>query len=311
MSHSFSVLVIDDEVINLQIISDILCDEVDIIMAKSGEQGVRKALEFSPDLILLDVIMPDMDGFETMKKLRQDARTCDIPVIFITALNDIDNEEKGLLLGASDYIQKPIHASIIKARVALHLKLINQHRILERLSTIDPLTSLANRRKYEETIRSEWTLMEELNQTLSLAVIDIDNFKQYNDFYGHAAGDVVLQRVATVLANNFIKNRDLVARYGGEEFVAIMPNTLKEEALQRINKCIAEVQAMAIACNIKAKNVVTISAGVASIAPTRHAKFEDLFAAADKALYMAKTSGKNQVKWEHVTISDTPQGSGD
>ncbi|MBJ7556652.1 diguanylate cyclase [Marinomonas spartinae] len=311
MSHSFSVLVIDDEVINLQIISDILCDEVDIIMAKSGEQGVRKALEFSPDLILLDVIMPDMDGFETMKKLRQDARTCDIPVIFITALNDIDNEEKGLLLGASDYIQKPIHASIIKARVALHLKLINQHRILERLSTIDPLTSLANRRKYEETIRSEWTLMEELNQTLSLVVIDIDNFKQYNDFYGHAAGDVVLQRVATVLADNFIKNRDLVARYGGEEFVAIMPNTLKEEALQRINKCIAEVQAMAIACNIKDKNVVTISAGVASIAPTRDAKFEDLFAAADKALYMAKTSGKNQVKWEHVTISDTPQGSGD
>ncbi|SBS39963.1 Phytochrome-like protein cph2 [Marinomonas spartinae] len=296
MSNSFSVLVIDDEMINLQIISDILCDEVDIIMAKSGEQGVRKALEFSPDLILLDVIMPDMDGFETMKKLSQDARTCDIPVIFITALNDIDNEEKGLLLGASDYIQKPIHASIIKARVALHLKLINQHRILERLSTIDPLTSLANRRKYEETIRSEWTLMEELNQTLSLAVIDIDNFKQYNDLYGHAAGDIVLQRVATVLANNFIKNRDLVARYGGEEFVAIMPNTLKEEALYRINKCISEVQDMAIACNKKDKNIVTISAGVASIAPTRDDRFEDLFAAADKALYMAKTSGKNQVK---------------
>ncbi|SBS26098.1 Phytochrome-like protein cph2 [Marinomonas spartinae] len=296
MSNSFSVLVIDDEMINLQIISDILCDEVDIIMAKSGEQGVRKALEFSPDLILLDVIMPDMDGFDTMKKLSQDARTCDIPVIFITALNDIDNEEKGLLLGASDYIQKPIHASIIKARVALHLKLINQHRILERLSTIDPLTSLANRRKYEETIRSEWTLMEELNQTLSLAVIDIDNFKQYNDLYGHAAGDIVLQRVATVLANNFIKNRDLVARYGGEEFVAIMPNTLKEEALYRINKCISEVQDMAIACNKKDKNIVTISAGVASIAPTRDDRFEDLFAAADKALYMAKTSGKNQVK---------------
>lgn len=304
MSNSFSVLIIDDEIINLQIISDILRSEVDIIMAKSGEQGVRKALELSPDLILLDVMMPDMDGFETMEKLSQDSRTCDIPVIFITALDDIKNEEKGLLLGASDYIQKPIHPSIIKARVALHLKLINQHRILERLSTIDPLTSLANRRKYEETIRSEWKLMEEINETLSLAVIDIDNFKQYNDFYGHAAGDKVLQKVAAILANNFKHNSNLVARYGGEEFVAIMPRTSKKEALQRLNKCISEVQEMAITCKKENDNVVTISAGVSSIIPNDGFKFESLFAAADEALYLAKYEGKNQVKWKNVTTSD-------
>ncbi|UTV99679.1 diguanylate cyclase [Marinomonas rhizomae] len=305
MPDSLSVLIIDDEVINLQIISDILRDEVGIIMAKSGEQGVRKALEFSPDLILLDVIMPDMDGFETMKRLSQDARTCDIPVIFITALDDIENEEKGLLLGASDYIQKPIHASIIKARVALHLKLINQHRILERLSTIDPLTSLANRRKYEETIRSEWELMGELNETLSLAVIDIDNFKQYNDVYGHAAGDKVLQKVATILDNNFNHNGDLVARYGGEEFVAIMPKTSKKEALLRIKKCIDEVHEIATICAKKDNHVVTISAGVASITPKKDLDFESLFAAADEALYLAKYNGKNQVKWKSVTTKDT------
>lgn len=304
MPHSFSILIIDDEVINLQIISDILREKVDIIMAKSGEQGIRKALEFSPDLILLDVIMPDMDGFETMKKLSQDPHTCDIPVIFITALDDIESEEKGLLLGASDYIQKPIHASIIKARVALHLKLINQHRILQRLSTIDPLTSLANRRKYEETIRSEWELMEELNETLSLAVIDIDNFKQYNDFYGHAAGDKVLQKVATILDNNFKHNGDLVARYGGEEFVAIMPKMTKKEALLRLNKCINEVQAMTITCNKKDKTVVTISAGVSSIIPKEDLNFESLFAAADEALYLAKYEGKNQVKWKSITSKD-------
>lgn len=304
MPNAFSVLIIDDEVINLQIISDILRDEVEIIMAKSGEQGVRKALEFSPDLILLDVIMPEMNGFETMNKLSQDARTCDIPVIFITALDDIENEEKGLLLGASDYIQKPIHASIIKARVALHLKLINQHRILERLSTIDPLTSLANRRKYEETIRSEWELMGELNETLSLAVIDIDNFKQYNDFYGHAAGDKVLQKVAAILSNNFKHNGDLVARYGGEEFVAIMPKTTKKEALLRLNKCIDEVHKMAITCHKKDKNVVTISAGVASITPKKGLSFESLFTTADEALYLAKHNGKNQVKWKSVNNND-------
>jgi diguanylate cyclase (GGDEF)-like protein len=304
MPNSFSVLIIDDEIINLQIISDILRNEVDIIMAKSGEQGVRKALELSPDLILLDVMMPDMDGFETMEKLSQDSRTCDIPVIFITALDDIKNEEKGLLLGASDYIQKPIHASIIKARVALHLKLINQHRILERLSTIDPLTSLANRRKYEETIRSEWKLMEEINETLSLAVIDIDNFKQYNDFYGHAAGDKVLQKVAAILANNFKHNSNLVARYGGEEFVAIMPRTSKKEALQRLNKCISEVQEMAITCKKENDNVVTISAGVSSIIPNDGFKFESLFAAADEALYLAKYEGKNQVKWKSAKAND-------
>ena len=304
MSHLFNVLIIDDEVINLKIISDILRDEVNIIMAKSGEQGVRKALEFSPDLILLDVIMPDMDGFETMKKLSQDTRTCDIPVIFITALDDIESEEKGLLLGASDYIQKPIHASIIKARVALHLKLINQHRILERLSTIDPLTSLANRRKYEETIRSEWELMEELNKTLSLAVIDIDNFKQYNDFYGHAAGDKVLKKVANILAKNFNHDRDLVARYGGEEFVAIMPEATKKEALQRLNKCIEDMNEMAISSHKKAEDIVTISAGLASIIPKKGLNFEYLFAAADEALYLAKYNGKNQVKWKSVSKRD-------
>lgn len=304
MPKSFSVLIIDDEVINLQIISDILRSEVDLIMAKSGEQGVRKALEFSPDLILLDVMMPDMDGFDTMKQLSQDPRTCDIPVIFITALDDIESEEKGLLLGASDYIQKPIHASIIKARVALHLKLINQHRILKRLSTTDPLTSLANRRKYEETIRYEWELMGKLHKTLSLAVIDIDNFKQYNDFYGHAAGDTVLQKVATILSYNFKHNVDLVARYGGEEFVAIMPKTTKREALLRLNKCIDEVREMAINCQNKDENIVTISAGVASIIPEKNGRFESLFAAADEALYIAKNSGKNQVKWTSVTTND-------
>jgi len=228
MNKSFSVLVIDDEIINLKVISEALRNEVNVIVANNGIQGIRKAQELQPDLIILDVMMPDMDGFEVIKQLHANKNTSSIPVLFITALNDMSNEEKGLLLGASDYLQKPIQAPIVKARVRLHLQLTHQRRMLERLAHVDALTSIANRRRYQEVLETQWKKLSSKQTSLTVIVLDVDNFKHYNDTYGHAAGDTVLQQVAIVLTHYFQQENDFVARYGGEEFVVLISEATTE-----------------------------------------------------------------------------------
>lgn len=298
MTEVQRVLVIDDEKINLKVISDILRDEVEIILAKSGPQGIRKAIEYMPDLILLDVLMPDMDGFETMSVLRHDVRTCAIPVIFVTALNDASHEEKGLLLGASDYIQKPLHTAIVQARIRLHLQLAKQRSMLERLANIDPLTSLANRRKYQEELTLQWEAAVEKKGSISLAVIDIDDFKKYNDCHGHAAGDKVLQQVADTLSEQFKQPQDLVARYGGEEFVVLLPDKTKDEALVVLQACREAIEKLNIPYDDQHHNgTVTISTGGVTFFPERDRDIESFFHKADEMLYLAKRNGKNRVLW--------------
>lgn len=297
MTEVQRVLVIDDEKINLKIINDMLCDDVIVMLAKSGEQGIRKAIEYQPDLILLDVMMPEMDGFETMSRLRHDVRTSAIPVIFITALNDSSNEEKALLMGANDYIQKPLHTNIVLARVRLHLQLVKQRKMLEKLANIDPLTSLANRRKYQEVIQQEWQNAIENQSYISLLVIDIDNFKQYNDCYGHATGDKVLQQVASVLANQVL-DQGLVARYGGEEFVILLPDHSKEESLDVAKRCMQGVEALNLAYSHEDfEGRVTVSVGGTTQLPSKNCRSEDFFNAADDMLGLAKKSGKNKILW--------------
>ena len=171
------VLIIDDEKPNLMILSEILRDEVEVILAKDGIQGVDKAVRYQPDLILLDVMMPGMDGFKVIEQLRRDARTSAIPVIFISALADAGHEEQGLMLGACDYVHKPFHSAIILARVRLHLQLTKQRALLEQLAHIDPLTEIANRRRYEEVLLTEWNAASRSHTRLSLVMVDIDNFK--------------------------------------------------------------------------------------------------------------------------------------
>ncbi|PJE55044.1 diguanylate cyclase [Marinomonas polaris] len=298
MTEVQSVLVIDDEKINLKIISDILSDEVSIMLAKSGEQGIRKAIEYKPDLILLDVVMPEMDGFETMARLRHDVRTSAIPVIFITALNDSSHEEKALLMGASDYIQKPLHTNIVQARVRLHLQLVKQRQMLEKLANIDPLTSLANRRKYQDVIEQEWQRAITHQGCLSLLVIDIDNFKQYNDCYGHATGDKVLQQVAMVLAKQAL-DKGLVARYGGEEFVILLPDHSQEDAVEVARLCMQGVEALNLAYSHEDfSGKVTVSVGGTTKLPNLSCSSDDLFNTADEMLGLAKKSGKNKILWK-------------
>jgi len=299
MTNQQRVLVIDDEKINLKVISDILREDVEVILAVNGEQGIRKAIELQPDLILLDVLMPGMDGYDTMARLRHDVRTSAIPVIFITALNDSSHEERALLMGACDYIQKPLYTNIVQARVRLHLQLTKQRKLLEELANIDPLTSLANRRKYEDVISSEWQSAIEHQECLSLLVIDIDNFKHFNDCYGHATGDKVLKQVASVLAMQVSPGEGLVARYGGEEFVVLLPRFSQQEATKVAHQCMLEIERLNLSYHHGGETgQVTVSVGGATCYPQSSDLLCEFFDCADNKLVQAKNTGKNKILWD-------------
>ena len=292
------VLIIDDEKPNLMILSEILRDEVEVILAKDGIQGVDKAVRYQPDLILLDVMMPGMDGFKVIEQLRRDARTSAIPVIFISALADAGHEEQGLMLGACDYVHKPFHSAIILARVRLHLQLTKQRALLEQLAHIDPLTEIANRRRYEEVLLTEWNAASRSHTRLSLVMVDIDNFKHYNDHHGHAAGDKVLQTVARVLSGQLKRPRDFVARYGGEEFVVLLPDNGCEGSLDIMEACRSAVEALRIENRaVKEAPQVTISVGGVCCQPSPEQSPDTFLKIADDMLYQAKRQGKNRVVW--------------
>jgi len=298
MEINQKILIIDDEKANLKILSETFKEDVDVILAKSGQQGLDKAIKYRPDLILLDIIMPDMDGFQVIGHLKSNPLTSNIPVIFVTGEMDVDKEERGIELGACDYIQKPFHVAIIKARVRLHLRMARQTAMLERLANIDPLTSIANRRLYDETFEHEWLRAIRDQSIFTLAVIDIDNFKQYNDLYGHAAGDVVLEKVAFTLSKVLKRPTDFIARYGGEEFVILLPNTDKNSAIELMNKCCTAISAL----NIKHEKsedygCITTSTGGISYLPTQQSFPQRIFELADDMLYQAKHQGKNCVVW--------------
>ena len=292
------VLIIDDQKSNLKILSDILRDEVELFLAQDGEQGIRKAIEFSPDLILLDVVMPGINGFEVIRRLKQDPVTYLIPVIFITSLNDVTHEEQGLLLGACDYINKPFHAAVVLARVKLHLQLSRQRVMLEQLANIDPLTGVANRRKYQEVLTQQWRDACRRRSCLSLVMIDVDNFKLYNDHYGHAAGDRVLQQVALTLSAELRRPFDFIARYGGEEFVILLPDTPHDDSYRIIEGCREAVLQLDMPHQAAAGRL-TISAGGYSCWPEQADEMVAAFALkqADDLLYQAKRQGKNRVLW--------------
>ena len=301
MSTRQKVLCIDDEKVNLKIFSDILKDDVDVIMAKSGEQGIRKAIELKPDLILLDITMPGMDGFETIIQLKNNPQSSAIPVIFVTGELDINKEERGFELGACDCIQKPFHAVSLKARVVLHLELARQRHLLEHMVNFDPLTSIANRRRYDEVLNVEYLNARKEQSVLSVAMIDIDFFKPYNDHYGHDAGDKALRSVAQVLSEQLQRSGDFVARYGGEEFVVILAKTDQNGAQAVLEACCKAVEGLGIE-HLKSENssVLTVSIGGSCCIPQQ---FSDVTAAlkiADQYLYKAKRNGKNQVVWQEA-----------
>ncbi|MFD1625875.1 diguanylate cyclase [Azospirillum griseum] len=291
------ILVVDDIPSNVHVLSRILKDDYDIYFATDGEKALDLVQTRLPDLVLLDIMMPGMDGYEVCARIKADPATHDIPIIFISAKSEVEDETRGLEVGAIDFITKPISPPIVKARVRNHLLLKRQTDLLRSLSFLDGLTGIANRRRFDETMAREWRRCARSRQPLSLILLDVDHFKTYNDHYGHQAGDECLRAVAAVLADRVKRTGDLVARYGGEEFVCLLPETEGEGAMQvaeRLRSAVAD-SAIPHAQSLVASHV-TISLGVATVIPTMDVAPATLTQTADQLLYQAKRSGRNRAQ---------------
>jgi len=292
-----SILIVDDMPTNIEILNEILGNDYEILFATNGEDAINIASNVSPDLILLDVVMPDIDGYEVCRRLKSNEKTKDIPVIFITSMDHEEDESKGLNIGAIDYITKPISSSIVKARVRNHLELKTYRDYLKNLSTMDGLTGIPNRRRFDEVIDLEWRRARRNQTPLSLLMMDIDYFKAYNDHYGHIAGDDCLVIVAKAIASVIRRPADFVARYGGEEFVVLLPETDNSGAAQMATRVQEKMKMLAIPHEYSpVSNYVTLSIGVATTIPSDTQAPSDLIKQADELLYKAKNNGRNQIQ---------------
>ncbi len=328
-----TLLVVDDVPANITLLLKFLTDAgFKVLVAKEGKGALKKAEYAHPDLILLDVMMPDINGFEVCKILKSQASTQDIPIIFMTALSDTVDKIKGFSLGAVDYLTKPVKYEEALVRINTHIKMSQQqHHIqeqnvrlnilnqeleelteqlkqrtgilekanceLERLNALDCLTQIANRRRFEAYLLSEWKQLAVTKWPLSLIFADIDYFKHYNDHYGHQAGDECLRQVAQAINCAAKRLSYLVARYGGEEFVVLLPNTDAEAAVQ-VASCIQQtVQKLKLAtAQPLVSEYVSLSLGVCCLMPNDpNTSPQTLVKMADEALYEAKKQGRNRV----------------
>jgi len=290
-----SILVVDDEAANHMFLSHLLSPDYTIFAAKNGQSAIKMAMELVPDLILLDIIMPEMNGYDVLSALKNNTETRNIPVIFITGLNSSEDEKKCLALEVVDYISKPFDRDIVKLRVRNHIKIVNQLRTIDLLSSTDHLTSLMNRRGFEKLLSSEWARSIREKMPISVMVLDVDRFKSYNDTYGHQQGDVALVEVARSITRSFGRSTDYAARWGGEEFVVLLPNTGSTGALEVAERIRANVEDMTIPLLDGGVTKITISIGVCTMIPTLGDNSEEFIKAADKSLYIAKETGRNRV----------------
>ena len=298
------ILIVDDSINNIELLSDILVDDYEVLFATSGQQALNKTLELLPDLILLDIVMPEVDGYELIKILKASSKTAHIPVIFITAKSSTEDMITGFKLGAVDYISKPFTVEEVKVRVKTHIDnqllvkaLKNANQQLEQLSRADGLTGIANRRYFDEFLQQMINRSKRYQHPLSLILIDIDFFKLFNDHYGHQNGDACLIDVARVLNQFAQRDGELAARYGGEEFAIILSTLSAQQALEHAYKCLQAVQALQIEHGKSSCcPYVTISMGVVTVSEGQDMSAESIIKKADTALYKAKESGRNQVK---------------
>ncbi|MCE3264234.1 MAG: diguanylate cyclase [Pseudoduganella sp.] len=289
------LLIVDDAMENIQILNHVLGDEHEVLFSMSGEKALELARQHQPDLILLDAVMPGMDGYETCAALRAAADLRDIPVIFVTALTTPEDETRALEAGAVDFITKPFNVAVVRARVRTHLTLKRQSDTMRELTLTDALTGVANRRCFNDAIDNEWRRCARGHAPLSLIMIDIDHFKLYNDAYGHQAGDACLAQVAEAMVRCAGRSPDLVARYGGEEFVILLPQVDAQGAETVAQRILAGVYDLGIPHRMSSVgDVVTVSLGVATIMPGEHRDVGELVKAADQALYQAKEGGRDR-----------------
>ncbi|SFG64007.1 response regulator receiver modulated diguanylate cyclase [Duganella sp. CF458] len=289
------LLIVDDAMENIQILNHVLGGEHEVLFAMNGEKALELAHQHQPDLILLDAVMPGMDGYEVCAALRASSDVRDIPIIFVTALTTPEDETRALEAGAVDFITKPFNVAVVRARVRTHLTLKRQSDAMREMSLTDALTGVANRRSFNEAIQNEWRRCARSGTPLSVIMIDIDHFKLYNDAYGHQAGDACLKQVASTMLQCGGRSPDLLARYGGEEFVILLPQVDAPGAATVAERILASVRDLAIPHRMSsAGDTVTVSLGVATLMPDQGGAPETLVRCADDALYRAKNDGRNR-----------------
>lgn len=313
------VLLVDDQVIIAEAVRRILADQDDIEFhaVTDAEQAVQAAQDINPTVILQDLVMPVVDGFDLVRRFRAHPETENLPIIVLSARDDPQLKARGFEVGANDYVVKLPDKLELVARIRYHsnahinrlqrdeafrslresqrqLALANLE--LNKLASLDGLTGIANRRRFDEVMQGEWQRAQRSQSALSLLLCDIDFFKGYNDTYGHQAGDLCIKKVAAVLSASVRRPADLAARYGGEEFILLLPDTDLNGALAVAEFCCRQVEALAIPHSTSsAAGVVTLSIGVASAVPPASLRYEKLINRADQALYKAKSMGRNQV----------------
>lgn len=294
-----NILIVEDTLIFVKILRDIVNDICEVSSAYSA----KEALDFLEsgteiDLILMDVVLPDMNGYDLVRLIKNKETTKDIPIIFITSLDSEQDEEHGLRVGAIDYIRKPFKESIVKARIKNHLELKKYRDVLRDFSMLDGLTGLNNRRRFDEYMMKEWKRASRSKSDITALLIDIDHFKFYNDCYGHLQGDECLKKIASKAKEFLNQSGCFLARWGGEEFVCILSNTDLAEGVkvaEMFRKYIYEM-------NIPTKNTesfgrVTISIGVSHVVPDNNNTWDSIIQKADEKLYEAKEAGRNMVSW--------------
>ena len=319
------ILIVDDVADNLELLSTICSlHGYEVISTNCGESAIELAKKVHPQVILLDISMPKMDGFTVCQVLKADRVTEDIPIVFISVFKEVDNKTQAFELGGNDYITKPFEVEDVIARIenqlkfyyvqtelktknellaqeiqerqAAETKLLKLNHKLSKLATSDSLTNIANRRYFDEILAKEWQRGKREKAPLSLILCDIDCFKLYNDYFGHQAGDVCLQQVAIAISETVNRSGDLVARYGGEEFAVILPQTKTEEALLVAEKIRQQIKKLNIFHpDSLVGNRVSLSLGVSSIVPSYDYTKKQLLQTADKALYEAKNRGRDRV----------------
>lgn len=292
----YRILIVEDEPSNIQVIAGCLSSDYQLLIAKSRQKALQLLQTHKVDLILLDVNLPDGNGFDICKQvLSEQEDLSEISIVFMTGRDSPEDEAKGLSLGANDYIHKPINCAVLQARVKLQFQLKRRTSLLSQLARIDGLTEIPNRRAFDDRLENEWRRSVREKKPLSLAILDIDYFKQFNDIYGHPAGDRCLKSVAYCLTEVFQRGSDFFARYGGEEFVVLLYDADRLSATNMLQQLLDKVSELRIPHQGSlVKDSVTFSAGICTVSPPEgnHEKF---LAVADEMLYQAKQQGRAKI----------------
>jgi len=301
------LLVVDDQPDNIQLLVQAFAEDYQVLMATSGEQALAVCHSNPPDLVLLDVLMPGMDGFAVCRQLKAQEATSHIPIILVTARPDAGQETHGLGLGAVDFISKPVNPAVVRARVHTHLTLKFQSDLLKKLVLLDGLSGVFNRRYFDQQLATEWARAARSGLSLSLVLLDVDHFGAYNERHGHQAGDDCLRLIAVTLKSVLRRPADVVARFGGEEFACLLPDTSQDDARALAQEMERRVRQLGLPHGgVHGGGVVSVSVGLGTRVSPHSGQASDLLDLASAQLQHAKYGGRGQVRYASLDTAPAP-----